>query len=143
MDVTVRRVIRTDRWLCPHCDQLLSAKTFKAHKRRYFDRSSSSWLTKQSLERAKDVWKDHARSALEQDNSRSSHESNEEDPPEPLPLPMTSGFHTAMEESPFNLSDFCLPLDTDSRSGNDSGDISVSADGNVSSGITMHIHVQQ
>ena len=42
----VRRILRTGRWLCPHCDQLLSVKTFKAHKRRYYDASRNTWLKK-------------------------------------------------------------------------------------------------
>ena len=80
-----RRVIRTDRWLGPHCDQLLSAKTFKAHKRRYFDALSNSWFTKESLELARNV-----QSVLEQDNTLSSPESSEEDPPAPLPFPVVT-----------------------------------------------------
>lgn len=28
---------------CPHCNKTLSYKTFKAHKRRYFDRITSEW----------------------------------------------------------------------------------------------------
>ena len=76
---------------------------------------------------------------MEQDNGHSSHESSEEDPSAPLPLPMTAGFHTAVQE-PFNLSDYCgSSLDTDPRSGNDSGTLSVSADGNLSNGIVMYI----
>ena len=42
----VRRILRTERWLCPHCDQLLSVKTFKAHKRTYYDASRNTWLKK-------------------------------------------------------------------------------------------------
>ena len=28
---------------CPHCHQTLAYKTFKAHKRRYFNRDTSEW----------------------------------------------------------------------------------------------------
>lgn len=46
-------------------------------------------------------------------------------------------FHTAMPELPFNLSDYCSPLDTDPHSGNDSGATSMSADGNGSAHTTV------
>lgn len=133
MDATARRVIRTDRWLCPHCDQLLSAKTFKAHKRRYFDTSSNSWLTKQSLELARNV-----QSVLEQDDTLSSPESSEEDPPAPLPLPAVT-VDSGIRESPLTDS---VSLEGDMNphvgSGSHSGATSMSSDGNASNG-TKHV----
>ena len=88
----IRRVIRTDRWLCPHCDQLLSAKTHD------FDRSSNSWITKQSLERAKDVCKDNGRSVLVAIPATNQVRKI-------LPLPMS--FHTAVQESPLMTTAVC------------------------------------
>ena len=32
--------------MCPHCDSLLSKKTFEAHKRLYYDESSFQWIKK-------------------------------------------------------------------------------------------------
>lgn len=43
-----RNTIRTERTLCPHCDQFLTLKTFKAHKRRYYDVSTNTWFYKKS-----------------------------------------------------------------------------------------------
>lgn len=40
---------RVGRILCPHCDQLLTIKTFKAHKRKFYDSREKSWLTKRSI----------------------------------------------------------------------------------------------
>ena len=36
--------------VCPHCSQRLSIKTFKAHKRLYFDFESSRWHKKRRVE---------------------------------------------------------------------------------------------
>ena len=41
---TSRKILRVERRTCPHCDCLLSLKTFKTHKRRYFDAISGRWL---------------------------------------------------------------------------------------------------
>ena len=41
---TSRRILRVERRNCPHCDGLVSLKTFKAHKRRFFDAASGRWL---------------------------------------------------------------------------------------------------
>lgn len=79
---------------------------------------------------------------LEQDSSFSSQDSNEEGPPAPLPLPVTTDFYHAatIPESPFNFvsSDYC----TDPHSENsDSGTISMDADGTLSSGISIHLSI--
>ena len=37
-------IVRTSRRLCPHCNQSVSFKTFKAHRRRYYDPASDRWL---------------------------------------------------------------------------------------------------
>ena len=126
-------MIRTDRWLCPHCDQLLSTKTFKAHKRRYFDALSNSWFTKQSLEPTR-----HVQSVMEKDNSLSSPESCEEDPPAPFPLsPVTADqvdIDSGILESP--LADFSLiQEDANPRVGSLSGANSTSSGDNASNGI--------
>lgn len=39
-----------ERRRCPHCNQNLSLKTYKAHKRRYYDRVNDIWLTKTAKE---------------------------------------------------------------------------------------------
>jgi hypothetical protein len=121
-----RRVIRTDRWVCPHCDQLLSTKTFKAHKRRYFDASSNSWLTKQSLDHTGDAW-------LEQDSTLSSAESSDGDPPAPLPLPVSADLaDTDVLDSESSLPDFILHYDQDTnpRTGRHCGDNPTSSGSN-------------
>ena len=41
---TSRKILRVERRNCPHCDDLVSIKTFKAHKRRFFDAASGHWL---------------------------------------------------------------------------------------------------
>ena len=106
-------MIRTDRWICPHCDQLLSKKTFKAHKRRYFDASSSSWFTKQSLDL---TGRGIVRSVLEQDNNLSGTESSNEDPPAPLPSPVTTDLaDTAVLDTESPSPDFSLHQDTNPR----------------------------
>lgn len=40
------RTVRTSRRLCPHCDQCVSFKTYKAHRRLYYDPASDRWLGK-------------------------------------------------------------------------------------------------
>ena len=41
--LTQRRIVKVDRRFCPHCKRSVSIKTFKAHKRLYFDSSTNSW----------------------------------------------------------------------------------------------------
>ena len=36
-------LVRTDRRFCPHCNKLLSYKTFRAHKRLYYDEFKDEW----------------------------------------------------------------------------------------------------
>ena len=38
-----RHIVKVDRRLCPHCDSSVFIKTFRAHKRLYFDSSTSKW----------------------------------------------------------------------------------------------------
>ena len=45
-----RPVLKIDRRYCPHCNEQLSARTFKAHKRRYYDSQRGEWTKKFSLE---------------------------------------------------------------------------------------------
>lgn len=40
-----RVCLRVERRHCPHCKKYLSLKTYKAHKRLYFDRNDNVWLT--------------------------------------------------------------------------------------------------
>ena len=35
--------LRTDHRFCPHCNELLSYKTFRAHKRLYYDEHKDEW----------------------------------------------------------------------------------------------------
>ena len=35
--------LRTDQRFCPHCNKLLSYKTFRAHKRLYYDEPREEW----------------------------------------------------------------------------------------------------
>ena len=51
MDITPstdkqRDCIQVRRRLCPHCDQNVSLKTFKHHRRLYYDSISDRWLEK-------------------------------------------------------------------------------------------------
>ena len=43
-----RCILRVNRRHCPHCNGYISLKTFKAHKRRYYDSESDTWHTLQS-----------------------------------------------------------------------------------------------
>ena len=38
-----RKRLRTDQRFCPHCSKLLSYKTFRAHKRLYYDEVKDHW----------------------------------------------------------------------------------------------------
>ena len=40
--------LKVDRRWCPHCEQNLLLKTYKAHKRMYYDPVKHQWLTKTS-----------------------------------------------------------------------------------------------
>lgn len=42
-----RKVLIVERRRCPHCNQNLSLKTYKAHKRRYYNLVNDTWLTKE------------------------------------------------------------------------------------------------
>ena len=39
-----RRIHKVNRRLCPHCDKNVSYKTYKSHKRLYFDTTSGAWI---------------------------------------------------------------------------------------------------
>ena len=43
-----RPVLRVERRLCPHCQEYLSFKTYKTHKRLYYVSSSDQWISKGS-----------------------------------------------------------------------------------------------
>ena len=60
MSSSARKILRVERRNCPHCDCLVSLKTFKAHKRRYFDAASGRWLKSNDEER---IQSDDAESA--------------------------------------------------------------------------------
>ena len=38
-----RTVIKVDRRCCPHCDRSVSLKTYKAHRRLYYDADRDYW----------------------------------------------------------------------------------------------------
>ncbi len=44
-----RLVLRVERRFCPHCEQYLSLKTYKAHKRLYYAPSKDEWVRKGSI----------------------------------------------------------------------------------------------
>ena len=44
-----RSLLRVSRRLCPHCDKRVSFKTFKAHKRLYYDPARDHWFTSVSV----------------------------------------------------------------------------------------------
>ena len=44
-----RKILVVERRWCPHCSQNLSLKTYKAHKRMYYDLAIRQWLTKSTL----------------------------------------------------------------------------------------------
>ena len=41
-----RRIHKVDRRLCPHCDKNVSYKTYKSHKRLYFNTTSGAWINR-------------------------------------------------------------------------------------------------
>ena len=43
MKVVQRRNIHPYQRHCPHCDQILAYKTYKAHKRLYYNRASGAY----------------------------------------------------------------------------------------------------
>ena len=44
-----RQILRVERRTCPPCDSLVSLKTYKAHKRRYFDSVNQQWFTSRTI----------------------------------------------------------------------------------------------
>lgn len=42
--VSTRKIIKVSKRYCPHCQETLSYKTYRIHKRLYFDSYRSSWL---------------------------------------------------------------------------------------------------
>lgn len=49
MDVNLsgeRRIVHTSRRLCPHCNRSVSFKTFKAHRRLYYDPARDRWVAR-------------------------------------------------------------------------------------------------
>ena len=41
-----RRIRKVDRRFCPHCGKNVSYKTYKSHKRLYFNPTSSTWISR-------------------------------------------------------------------------------------------------
>lgn len=46
----IKRSIMDRRRLCPHCDESVSLKTYKAHRRMYYDSSNDRWSYRQRFE---------------------------------------------------------------------------------------------
>ena len=44
-----RPYLKVQRKLCPHCNKDVSMKTFKSHKRKFYDADSKRWLIKESF----------------------------------------------------------------------------------------------
>ena len=44
MEVPLAKRPRPDQRLCPHCDQVLSYKTYRAHKRLHFNEGKNVWF---------------------------------------------------------------------------------------------------
>ena len=44
-EVSRRRVLKVDRRTCPHCDKNVSFKTYRLHKRLYYNSSLCTWIT--------------------------------------------------------------------------------------------------
>ena len=47
MKATQRKYIHPYERLCPHCDQTVAYKTYKAHKRTFYNRITGSWIKKE------------------------------------------------------------------------------------------------
>lgn len=46
---TERNRLVVERRQCRHCNKSLSLKTYKAHKRRFYDSANDVWFTKESM----------------------------------------------------------------------------------------------
>jgi len=46
---TERNRLVVERRKCRHCNKSLSLKTYKAHKRRFYDSANDIWFTKESM----------------------------------------------------------------------------------------------
>ena len=57
---------------CPHCSQELSSKTFKAHKRLYFDQDTNEWHKKRKTQPVEDFADHILFHCFESDNSNDS-----------------------------------------------------------------------
>lgn len=44
-EVSQRRILKVDRRICPHCDKNVSFKTYRLHKRLYYNSSLGTWIT--------------------------------------------------------------------------------------------------
>ena len=44
---TERRIRKVDRRICPHCNKNVSYKTYKSHRRLYFNVSLGTWIINQ------------------------------------------------------------------------------------------------
>ena len=45
-DCTTTQSLCSSRRFCPHCSESLSLKTFKTHKRLYYDEDADKWINK-------------------------------------------------------------------------------------------------
>lgn len=95
-----RLLLRVERRLCNHCNEYLSFKTYKAHKRLYYNYSTDQWI---SIGKAS-----HSGNACDTDASGTSHEDpptsfgecitfqeSEEDPPMTSYEPYEEGIHNS------------------------------------------------
>lgn len=49
MKAVKRRRVHPYERLCPHCDQIVTYKTYKGHKRIYYNRPTGTWIKKQEV----------------------------------------------------------------------------------------------
>lgn len=58
-----RRVVRVERRFCPHCEQSISIKTYRVHKRRFFDGTTKQWI-KESSSSTAPVYTDQSKATM-------------------------------------------------------------------------------
>ena len=54
LKLQVERFCVLRRRTCPHCDNLVSLKNFKTHKRRFYDTTNGRWLTTKDIDEEHD-----------------------------------------------------------------------------------------
>ena len=85
-----QRYLKVQRKLCPHCNKDVSMKTFKSHKRKFYDADSKRWLIKESFRNNLNCEEDNiklppALPAFEDDSQEISSCLSDDVPPLPLP----------------------------------------------------------